>query len=183
MLEVEEKKKKRRTKFYTNEEGNTLYERFNQTLKHSQYFDSLVGYFRTSGFYRLYQSLENVEKIRILIGLNIDKQTYNIIQQAKLDFESQANIKKEYQDEVKKEFEDSEDTEEVATGVAKFREMLASGKVEMRACRDKNIHAKVYIMRYNEEVNSLLSGAVVTGSSNFTENGLNAQYEFNVELR
>lgn len=26
-------------------------------------------------------------------------------------------------------------------------------------------------------------GSVVTGSNNFTENGLNAQYEFNVELK
>ena len=70
---------RKRTKFYTNEEGNTLYERFNQTLKNAQYFDSLVGYFRTSGFYRLYKSLDNVEKIRILIGLNIDKQTFDIV--------------------------------------------------------------------------------------------------------
>ena len=74
--------KKKRTKFYTNEEGNTLYERFNQTLKNAQYFDSLVGYFRTSGFYRLYKSLENVDKIRILAGLNIDKQTYDIIEES-----------------------------------------------------------------------------------------------------
>ena len=53
---------KKRTKFFTNEEGNTLYERFNQTLKNAQYFDSFVGYFRTSGFYRLYNALGNVEK-------------------------------------------------------------------------------------------------------------------------
>ena len=183
MTEIVEKKK-RRTKFYTNEEGNTLYERFNQTLKNAQYFDSLVGYFRTSGFYRLYQSLENVEKVRILVGLNVDRQTYELIEesQLKLDFESQANIRKQYQDEVQKEFENSEDTEEVARGVNKFREMLANGKIEMRACRDKNIHAKVYITRYDEDKFGLY-GTVVTGSSNFTENGLNAQYEFNVELK
>ena len=59
--------------------------------------------------------------------------------------------------------------------------MLANGKFEMRACRGK-IHAKVYITRYDEEQFGLF-GTVVTGSSNFTENGLNAQYEFNVELK
>lgn len=180
MTEIENKK--RRTKFYTNEEGNTLYERFNQTLKNAQYFDSLVGYFRTSGFYRLYKSLEKVEKIRILVGLNIDRQTYDILQQTKLDFESQSNIRKQYQEEVRREFEDSDDTEEVVEGVNKFKEMLTSGKIEMRACRDKNIHAKLYITRY-DETTSPLYGTVVTGSSNFTENGLNAQYEFNVELK
>ena len=181
---VEETVRRRRTKFYTNEEGNTLYERFNQTLKNAQYFDSLVGYFRTSGFYRLYKALDNVEKIRILIGLNIDKQTFDILEdvQLKLDFESQSNIRKQFQEEVSKEFENSEDTEDVSIGVQKFKEMLLDGKIEMKACRDKNIHAKVYITRYDEEKYGLY-GTVVTGSSNFTENGLNAQYEFNVELK
>lgn len=172
------------TKFFTNQDGNSLYERFNHTLKNAQYFDSLVGYFRTSGFYRLYKSLENVEKIRILVGLNVDKQTFDMIHQAeqmKLDFESQANIKKLFQEEVIKEFEESEDTENVVIGVNKFRELLASGKIEIKACRERNIHAKVYITRYGE--NMPLFGSVITGSSNFTENGLNAQYEFNVELK
>ncbi len=56
------------TKFFTNELGSTLYDRFNHTLKSARFFDTLVGYFRTSGFYRLYKSLDNVEKIRILVG-------------------------------------------------------------------------------------------------------------------
>ena len=177
--------RRRNTKFYTNKDGVGLYERFNQTLKHAQYFDSLVGYFRTSGFYRLYKSLENVEKIRILVGLNVDRQTFDILHdigQQKLDFESQASIKKHFVQEVKSEFENSDDTEDVTIGVSKFREMLANGKIEMKACRDQNIHAKVYITRYNQDEIPIL-GSVVTGSSNFTENGLNTQYEFNVELR
>lgn len=176
---------RRNTKFYTNKDGVGLYERFNQTLKHAQYFDSLVGYFRTSGFYRLYKSLENVEKIRILVGLNVDRQTFDILHdigQQKLDFESQTSIKKHFVQEVKSEFENSDDTEDIALGVSKFRELLANGKIEMKACRDQNIHAKVYITRYNQNEIPIL-GSVVTGSSNFTENGLNTQYEFNVELR
>lgn len=172
------------TKFFTNEDGNSLYERFNHTLRNAQYFDSLVGYFRTSGFYRLYKSFENIEKIRILIGLNVDKKTLDVLQevgQQKLDFESQANIRKQYQEEVKSEFEISEDTKDVDLGVNKFRELIHSGKIEMKACREQNIHAKIYITRYGEDMP--IYGSVITGSSNFTENGLNAQYEFNVELK
>src|SRR5699024_5069007 len=81
----------------------------------------------------------------------------------------------------KREFENSEDTENVDFGVKKFKELLQDGKLELRACREKNIHAKVYITRYNEDMP--IYGSVITGSSNFTENGLNAQYEFNVELK
>ena len=36
--------------FFTNENGNTLLSRFKATLKDTQLFDVLVGYFRSSGF-------------------------------------------------------------------------------------------------------------------------------------
>ena len=55
--------------FFTNEPGATLKYRFVQTLNAVKYFDVLVGYFRSSGFNRLADSLNNVEKIRILVGL------------------------------------------------------------------------------------------------------------------
>lgn len=175
--------KYKNTKFFTNADGNSLYERFNHTLQNAEYFDALVGYFRTSGFYRLYKSFDNVEKIRILVGLNVDPQTLDIVNgvQQHLDFDGQANIRKQYQEEVRKEFENSDDTEDVDIGVRKFRELIETGKLEIKAVRDKNIHAKLYITRYKEDMP--IFGSVVTGSSNFTENGLNSQYEFNVELR
>ena len=82
--------------FFTNEENNSLYDRFKSTLKSAKYFDALVGYFRTSGFYRLYDAFDKVEKIRILIGINTDYQTYKILQDSKqLNFlESHSNTKK-----------------------------------------------------------------------------------------
>ena len=65
--------------FFTNEPGATLKDRFVQTLNAVKYFDVLVGYFRSSGFNRLADSLSNVEKIRILVGLNIDQRSFQII--------------------------------------------------------------------------------------------------------
>ena len=62
--------------FITNEENNKLVDRFAALIKHSQFFDCLVGYFYTSGFHSLYRSLENTEKIRILIGISTNKETY-----------------------------------------------------------------------------------------------------------
>lgn len=174
------------TKFFTNQDSNSLYERFKETLDSAKYFDALVGYFRTSGFHRLYGSLNNVEKIRILVGINTDYQTYQRIaqfQQQKLNLTSQIATKARFQDEIEKEFASSDDEYNVECGVAKFRELLQAGKLEIKACLDKNIHAKVYITRYNEPISKIVFGSVVTGSSNFTENGLNANYEFNVELK
>jgi hypothetical protein len=65
--------------FFTNEPDAGLLDRFKSTLAHVQYFDVLVGYFRTSGFHLLYQALEDVERIRILVGLSVDGQAFEII--------------------------------------------------------------------------------------------------------
>lgn len=78
--------------FFTNEPGATLNDRFDKILKHTQFFDVLVGFFRTSGFHRLYSSLESVDKIRILVGLNIDRKAYEVIEESRsqtsMDFKS-----------------------------------------------------------------------------------------------
>jgi superfamily II DNA/RNA helicase len=175
--------------FFTNEPGSTLLDRFLRTLKDGQYFDILVGYFRTSGFFRLYQSFESIEKIRILVGLNIDKKTYEIIEESNLslreqttiDFETNQNTRTTFSSAVVNELEKSEDSFDVELGVKKFIEFIQSGKLEIRAYPSKDIHAKVYILRFKETDRDY--GRVITGSSNFSESGLIANREFNVELK
>ncbi len=75
----------------------------------------------------------------------------------------------------------SEDTYEVEEAVRKFVEFLISGRLELRAYPSRDLHAKVYISRFGPQDRDY--GRVVTGSSNFSENGLVAQREFNVELK
>jgi HKD family nuclease len=173
-------------KFFTNEENETLHGRFSKTLEHAKYFDVLVGYFRTSGFNRLYKSLEKIEQIRILVGLNIDQQTYEIYQnsqQTESDFDSHKHTRANFSVHLQKELEHSEDTEEVQLSVQKFIEYLKNGKLLIRAYPSKDIHAKVYITRYAEPVSNVAFGSVITGSSNFSESGFVGQREFNVELK
>ena len=59
--------------FITNENEATLLNRFQTLIKDTKFFDVLVGYFYTSGFHALYESLEKTERIRILIGIGTDK--------------------------------------------------------------------------------------------------------------
>ena len=73
--------------FITNEDSNKLLERFKTLINDTQFFDCLVGYFYSSGFNYLYKSLENTERIRILIGISTDKGTLNLIK-------NQENLKK-----------------------------------------------------------------------------------------
>ncbi|MGN0004599.1 MAG: phospholipase D-like domain-containing protein [Candidatus Gastranaerophilaceae bacterium] len=58
---------------------------------------------------------------------------------------------------------------------------MRSRKLELRAFPSRDLHAKVYISKFRKDDRDY--GRVITGSSNFSENGLNSQYEFNVELK
>ncbi|MGH9426417.1 MAG: hypothetical protein ACRD2L_08965, partial [Terriglobia bacterium] len=69
--------------FVTNEPGKSLRDRFGVLLRHNtRYFDCLVGYFFISGFYKLYPFLGQVEKTRILVGLQTDRTAYELLQKA-----------------------------------------------------------------------------------------------------
>lgn len=175
-------------KFFTNEPERDLYTRFANILKsNTQFFDVLVGYFRSSGFFKLYESLENVEKIRMLVGLSVDKFTVKIIDQAtneqKMAALSSNEGKSIVAEEVKTEFEQVDSTSDVEKGVRVFIDWLKSGKLEMRMYTEAPIHAKVYIMRKDPIKVPDMYGSVITGSSNFSEAGLVNNLEFNVELK
>lgn len=175
-------------KFFTNEPERDLYSRFCNILKgHTQFFDILVGYFRTSGFFKLYPAMQDLEKIRILVGLNVDAKTVQIIEQSKQgNLFGGVTIKEateQFKNTVVDEFADAEPSLSVEKGVRTFIDWLKSGKIEMRMYPDATIHAKVYVLRKDPEHVPDQFGSVITGSSNFSMAGLQNNLEFNVELK
>lgn len=171
--------------FFTNEPNATLLERFRTTFTHVQYLDILVGYFRTSGFHLLYDALEGIEKIRILVGLTVDRRAFEIIdsvrqQQLSLGLLSHAEAKEAFADQVETELAQADDTYQTELGIQKFIAFLKQGKLEIKAHPSQAIHAKLYIQRFPEGFMDY--GRIITGSSNFSYSGLQGQYEFNVEL-
>jgi phosphatidylserine/phosphatidylglycerophosphate/cardiolipin synthase-like enzyme len=174
--------------FFTNEPDRNLYDRFNKILNsNTQFFDILVGYFRTSGFFKMYEAMESVEKTRVLVGLNVDVGTIDIINKANeqrmIEIFSHIEAKKDFGQTLEAEFSNSEDSFELEKGVRTFINWLKLGKIEMRMYAEAQIHAKVYIMRKNMELTPDTYGCVITGSSNFSAAGLINNLEFNVELK
>ena len=187
--------------FFTNESGHTLLDRFKSTLKDTQLFDVLVGYFRASGFHQLSDSLAPIHKTRILIGLGIDHPSYHEISkfqdQTVIDFDSHGNTRKTFEAQLVEEIEQTDEQDQkLEQGLSRFIQFLnetcpnqdadveAGGngrKLEIRVFPTKNIHAKVYIGRFSPEDRDY--GFVITGSSNFSYSGLVGNREFNVELR
>ena len=167
--------------FITNENGNTLVNEFNILLKDTEFFDCLVGYFYVSGFHKLQNSLENTEKIRILVGMGIDSQTFHLIEDSKATLTSTAEYKKQVKKDLIDEMNNSKNNIDVENGVMQFIDWLQSGKLEIRGYKERKTHSKLYIMTFNEDDKDL--GRVITGSSNFTQPGLEKNLEFNVELQ
>ncbi|MDZ4733659.1 MAG: phospholipase D-like domain-containing protein [Nitrospirota bacterium] len=172
--------------FITNEAGKHLSDRFAVLLgDDTRFFDCLVGYFFISGFHKMHPALTQTEKIRILIGIKTDRATVELIQtakeQLKFDLESHAHVRERLPGEILSEFQKSGDSAEIEDGVRKFVEWINSKKLEVRAYPSERVHAKLYIMTFHEGDRD--KGRVITGSSNFTEAGLQDNLEFNVELK
>src|SRR4051812_29569679 len=64
------------TKFFTNQNDNSLLKKFDgvfSNIESIRNFDALVGYFRTSGYFKVREFLDKIPKIRILVGINVDQ--------------------------------------------------------------------------------------------------------------
>ena len=63
------------TKFFNNTVGNTLFDKLKGIASEMVSFDrflAVVGFFRSSGYFKLRKELGDVQEIKILIGINID---------------------------------------------------------------------------------------------------------------
>ena len=123
--------------FIVNDEGKTLLDRFCLLIKDTRHFDCLVGYFYATGFFSLRKPLESTEKIRILIGLSTDRQTFDLIQTSKDHINSRLiisnkELKNVYSEELLREMNESPDSNEVEEGIRTFIEWLKNGKLEIK---------------------------------------------------
>jgi ERCC4-related helicase/HKD family nuclease len=172
------------TKFFTNSKENTLFEKFKGVFTYNkiQAFDALVGYFRSSGYFRIREYLREVKQVRILVGINVDNLIGEAAQKG-LEFKFNANeTRDEFFKRLKDDIQNADYSKDVEEGILEFIHDVSKGKIQIKAHPDKNIHAKIYIFR-PEPFNSHNSGSVITGSSNLTLPGLETNFEFNVELR
>ena len=62
------------TRFFTNKNGNTLIRKFEGVLTSNpmvKNLDAVVGFLRSSGYFQLRPFLNNIDKVRILIGIDV----------------------------------------------------------------------------------------------------------------
>ena len=174
--------------FFTNREGNTLMKEFEGVLRHNpqiRNLDAVVGFLRASGYFSLRPLLGNMGKVRVLIGMDVDRYIAEAARRGRLFFGDAEGVRADYLAGVREDIETAGYEKDIEEGIFRMVEDLASGKLELRAHPSKKIHAKIYVL-YPDGFNSYTQGMAITGSSNLSGNGLGIspelQYEFNVKM-
>jgi len=184
--------------FFNNTE-KTIFDKFKEIAEYMPAFNTfhaVSGYFRSSGYFKLRKELENLEKIQILIGINIDD-IFKGHNKAFLMLGSEEKAKELYTEEFIKDIKEAKYSAEVEEGILQLCEDLKNGKVEMKIHCSKNLHAKFYLCLpkgYDTKIEKIwqnAGGCVIMGSSNISDSGLGTfkesdkkenRYELNVAL-
>ena len=174
--------------FFTNRDGNTLMNQFEGFLSKNpqiKNLDAVVGFLRASGYFALRPFLDNINKVRVLIGIDVDKYIARAAQHRELFMGAEEEVKEDALRLIKEDIENSKYTKQVEDGILQMLQDMKDGKLEMRAHPSRKIHAKIYIL-YPDNYDQDMLGAAITGSSNLSGYGLGIseekQYEFNVKL-
>jgi len=176
------------TKFFNNIDA-TLLDKFHgiaSAMANFDIFHAVVGYFRSSGYFKLRRELDSTHEIKILVGINID----NLFRQAqaagKMFFGDREASLEQYCDDFLRDVRQSDYSGEVDEGIRQFCEDIASKRLELRIHPTRDLHAKFYLC-LPQQHSEHSDGWVIMGSSNISDQGLGAteppRYELNVAMK
>ena len=176
------------SKFFNNNGGNTLFAKLKgiaQSMANFDRFLAVVGFFRSSGYFKLRKELGSVSEIKILVGINVDE-LFRRHNQALLMLADETKAKKVYSEQFKEDILNARYSKDVEEGIFQMSEDLACGRLQMRIHDTKNLHAKFYLC-LPQDHNENSDGWVIMGSSNISESGLGVseapRYELNVAMK
>ena len=179
--------------FFNNNPGNSLFDKLrgiSQNMPNFDRFLAVVGFFRSSGYFKLRKELatvdgKDVEEIKILVGINIDD-IFRRHNKALLFLSDEDKAKSIYEQDFVEDIKNARYAPEVEEGIMQMFKDIADGKLQMRIHASKNLHAKFYLcLPKNHNENS--DGWVIMGSSNISDSGLGLtqppRYELNVSMK
>ena len=176
------------SKFFNNESGNTLFDKLKGIalgMANFNRFLAVVGFFRSSGYFKLRKELKDVEEIKILVGINIDD-IFRRHNKTMLMLESAEQAKVIYDEEFRQDIINARYAPEVEEGILQMCQDLVDGRLQMKIHSTKNLHAKFYLcLPHNHSEHT--DGWVIMGSSNISDSGLGTtqspRYELNVAMK
>lgn len=181
------------THFFNNSDGNSLFNKLKGIAQNMPNFDrflAVVGFFRSSGYFKLRKELEggdgnDVKEIKILVGINIDD-IFRKHNKALLFLSDEEKAKSIYEQDFVDDIKNARYSPEVEEGILTMFQDIADGRLQMRIHTSKNLHAKFYLCLPTNH-NESSDGWVIMGSSNISDSGLGLtqppRYELNVSMK
>ncbi len=177
--------------FFTNQGENSLYKKFVGVFEHMQnieYFKSVIGYFRASGYFAIRKHFPADLKVKIIAGINVDPFIALAQKQGLLFNLNAKDAKSAFIESIQNDIITAKYNKHVEEGILQLINDIIDGRIEIRAHNSKKLHSKFYIFlspNFNEHNPN---GMVIMGSSNLSAQGLGLEhvehnYEMNVELR
>ena len=170
-----------------------LLTRLRQMLASSARADIAVGYFFMSGFAEVVDDLARLNKTRILVG-RADRPTLEAVAaglrqadvlRAQLDAEQTVSRRQRQEaaagtvSEIAQGVAAMPQTDASQDAVARLRQLVAAGLLEVRAYPRGFLHAKAYLCWYDDHAEP---GAAMVGSSNLSLAGFAGNTELNVRV-
>jgi superfamily II DNA or RNA helicase len=177
--------------FFTNQGENTLHKKFVGVFEHMQnieYFKSVIGYFRASGYFAIRKHFPDNLKVKIIAGINVDPFIALAQKQGLLFNQNAKDTKESFIESIQQDIINAKYGKNIEEGILQLIGDIADGRIEIKAHNSKKLHSKFYIFlspNFNEHNPN---GMVIMGSSNLSAQGLGLEdvehnYEMNVELR
>ena len=162
--------------------NKTLLDCFKINDREIEEINILVGYCRYGAFYDIANDDKAREiflkaNVKIIIGMNIDNKSHYL-------YSNFQNDNKEDIDKTINNFLDytiSEKNTDHIKVIELFKTKCKNSTLEIRKTEEDN-HAKLYLFKYLKKPNesSFNNGLFLTGSSNFSHQGINKRREFNI---
>ena len=171
----------------------TFTEDFKAILTEARSADIAVGYFFMSGFTEVAHELSGVAKIRILVG-RTDRAVLDDVAAAINHHDTLGEylaahtpIRRSESDRLRGEAGrqvgssagSSPQTDGEQQGITRIRDLIAAGRLEIRAYLKERLHAKAYICHYDRVA---VQSSAIVGSSNFSLAGFAGNTELNVRF-
>lgn len=177
-----------------------LKDEINLVLNGTEEAKFAVGYLFLSGFNEIVSNISHLKRLKLIIGATSNSQTLEEIAEgvARREELEEAAERLKYQKPTEKRaiantlkttigrsiggLEQSEENENM---LCSLKDLIASGKVQVKLYTKQRLHSKAYLFKYNQEAaeQTRSAGIAIVGSSNLTLSGFKHSTELNVFVR
>ena len=152
-----------------------LSDKLNSLLKRSITVHIASGFFRISGWDLVKENFKDIEKMKLVMGINTNIETAEEIDKG---YKKKDIMKKDFLKKIYEELDDLE-YDQIQNSLDLYR-FIESGKIDVRIYDKQFFHSKVYLF-YHKDADFPCTSII--GSSNFTNKGLTHNIELNSVLR